>query len=151
MVERAVRIIPRSEIVEVARSWIGTPYRHQGRQKGRAIDCIGLVYGVWLDLGFPPVDIPANYTESPSGTLLQEHADQNLVITDRKELYPGDIAILWGWKREPQHFAIVGEHAGRLTMIHAFSKRGSVVEHGWDEFWRERLVRIYEFPGTEAV
>jgi len=150
-VERVDSIIRRDEIIARAREWIGTPYRHQGRKKGVAVDCIGLVYGVWLDLGLPQITIPANYTESPSGTMLQQNAEKYLVPTDRKDFYPGDVAVLWGWKQEPQHFAIVGEYAGRTTMIHAFSKRGLVVEHGWDDFWMQRLVRIYEFPGTEAV
>ena len=34
------------EIVAAARSWIGTPYRHQASLKGVGCDCLGLVRGV---------------------------------------------------------------------------------------------------------
>ena len=34
-------------VVAEVLTWLGTPYRHQGRQKGVGCDCIGLVLGVW--------------------------------------------------------------------------------------------------------
>lgn len=33
-------------IVAEARSWIGTPFAHQGRKKGQGVDCLGLLIGV---------------------------------------------------------------------------------------------------------
>lgn len=144
-------VIRRQTIVETARAWIGTPYRHQGRHKGRAIDCIGLIIGVGADLGVT-IKAPTNYSESPSGEMLVREADQQFITPAHTEMAPGDIAVLWGWSRnEPQHFAIVGNFGPRLTMIHAFSKRRQVVEHGFDDFWSKRFVRLYNFPGTEPA
>jgi cell wall-associated NlpC family hydrolase len=40
----------RDQIVAEARSWIGTPYRHQASLKGVGCDCLGLVRGVWRAL-----------------------------------------------------------------------------------------------------
>ena len=34
-------------ILTEARSWIGTPYRHQASLKGIGCDCLGLLRGVW--------------------------------------------------------------------------------------------------------
>ena len=34
-------------VLAEARSWLGTPYRHQGGRKGVGCDCLGLVRGVW--------------------------------------------------------------------------------------------------------
>lgn len=146
------RIITPELVIETARSWIDTPYRHQGREKGRAIDCIGLIVGVGADLGLNYV-APANYSDHPSGAMLMREARQQLVeITDRTEPVPGDIMVLWGWTRqEPQHFAIVGEYGSRLTMIHAWSKRGKVVEHGIDDFWSKRLVALFNYAEMETV
>lgn len=31
------------QVLEIAESWIGTPYRHQGANKGVGCDCLGLV------------------------------------------------------------------------------------------------------------
>lgn len=137
----------RSEIVAAARDWIGTPYRHQGRTRA-GVDCIGFVWAVAADLGYH-VDIPNNYSSNPSGDQLIKGCERTLVRSERVQLIAGDIAILWGYTRGlPQHFAIMGSHGPRLTMIHAWSKHAKVVEHGWDEFWAKRLVAIYELPGT---
>ena len=43
--------IGREEIVAEARKWIGTPFRHQGRIRGRGVDCVGLPLCVMRDLG----------------------------------------------------------------------------------------------------
>ena len=40
----------RAEIVRAARSWIGTPYRHQASLKGVGCDCLGLLRGVWREV-----------------------------------------------------------------------------------------------------
>ena len=34
------------DVVKEARTWIGTPFVHQGRTKGLACDCLGLMIGV---------------------------------------------------------------------------------------------------------
>ena len=39
--------LTRTAIVEEARAWIGTPYRHQASLKGVGCDCLGLIRGVW--------------------------------------------------------------------------------------------------------
>ena len=41
----------RTMIIAEARTWIGTPWKHQGCAKGRAADCLGLVTGVARGLG----------------------------------------------------------------------------------------------------
>lgn len=135
----------RAQIIEVARSWLAVPYRHQGRTRS-GVDCIGFVWAVADELGYT-TDIPNNYSSNPSGTELLKGCDRTLVKTDRMQLSAGDVAILWGYTRGiPQHFAIVGEQGPRLTLIHAWSKHHRVVEHSWDAFWLKRLVAIYEFP-----
>ncbi|MFO0287190.1 MAG: hypothetical protein ACK51C_13080 [Brevundimonas sp.] len=41
----------------VARSWLGTPYRHQASLRGEGADCLGLVRGVWREvIGPEPQD-----------------------------------------------------------------------------------------------
>lgn len=141
----------RRHVVDTARQWIGTPYRHQGRKKGHYVDCIGLIIGVGADLGVTVV-APDDYTESPSGLMLMEKARVQFdEVTDRTEPILGDIMVMWGWNRhEPQHFAIRSEFGGRATMIHAFSKRQLVVEHGIDRFWEKRLMALFTFKGMET-
>jgi cell wall-associated NlpC family hydrolase len=45
-----MRRVDPTEIVAAARSWLGTPWRHQGRLKGIAVDCGGLIIGVGREL-----------------------------------------------------------------------------------------------------
>lgn len=145
------QLIARLEIVDVARTWLGAPYIHQGRSR-KGVDCIGLIMEVGSDLGLTIPMIPKNYTTNPTGGMLVASCEAHLQKAAQDQvLQPGSIAVLWGFTRgEPQHFAIVGQSAGKLTMIHAFSKHRKVIEHGWDAFWMKRFVRVYEFPGTTA-
>ncbi|WP_113155960.1 C40 family peptidase [Nitratireductor sp. OM-1] len=144
-------MLERKRIVDMARGWLGVRYRHQGRSKERGVDCVGLILGVGAELDLQLI-APQFYAESPSSNLVLRYADQQLNPIESRELALGRVAILWGFDRnEAQHLAIVGEHAGRLTMIHSFSKAGKVLEHSWDSFWMKRLVRVYEFPGTAPL
>ncbi|MFX9112545.1 hypothetical protein ABTN46_19735, partial [Acinetobacter baumannii] len=46
-------------IVDLARSWLGTPYRHQSSLRGVGCDCLGLVRGLWRELyGREPEPVP---------------------------------------------------------------------------------------------
>ena len=47
------------EIVTAARTWLGTPYRHQAATLGAGCDCLGLLRGVWRTLyGTEPLVLP---------------------------------------------------------------------------------------------
>lgn len=144
-------MLSRQHIIDVTRSWLDTPYRHQGRKKGQYVDCVGLIVGVGAELGMP-LNAPLAYSPTPASSLVLHYADQELVRMPTNEFALGRIAIMWGFDRhEAQHLAIIGERAGQVTMIHALSRSGKVVEHPWDRFWLKRLVRVYEFPNTEPL
>lgn len=72
-------------IVTLARTWIGTPYRHQASLKGVGCDCLGLLRGVWREaLGPEPEAAPpyaASWAESapPGRDPLAEVAGRHLV------------------------------------------------------------------------
>ena len=46
----ALPVITPEVIMTEVREWIGTPYQHQGRAKGFACDCLGLVIGVYSNV-----------------------------------------------------------------------------------------------------
>jgi cell wall-associated NlpC family hydrolase len=140
----------RQQVVATAREWIGVPYRHQGRSR-QCVDCIGFVVCVGAQLGVT-IEAPYDYTDSPSGKMLMDRSRVQFdEVLDRKTPIPGDIMALWGWNRnEPQHFAIAADFGSRPTMIHAFSKRKQVVEHGIDPFWEKRLMALFTFKGMEG-
>jgi cell wall-associated NlpC family hydrolase len=145
----ASRIIKRREIVEAARSFVGTPYRHQGHTK-RGLDCIGLIIVVAEKFGFDTT-IPRGYSAQPQARQVLMGADKALwKPEDQSKIRPGDVAVFWGWMAaEPQHFTIIGETNSHLTVIHAYSKFMKVVEQGWNPVWANRFHSRYVLPGTE--
>src|SRR5687767_14104668 len=101
----------RDRIVAAARSWIGTPFAHQGRTRGPngGVDCVGVVIKVAQELGLSEFDT-RGYTAAPDAVemqrLLEAHLDY-VPAPARLNVRPGD--VLWFRAPQPQHLAIVTE------------------------------------------
>lgn len=50
----------RKDVVEEAKSWLGTPYHHLAKIKGAGVDCGQLLIGVYSNVGLIP-DIETGY------------------------------------------------------------------------------------------
>jgi cell wall-associated NlpC family hydrolase len=87
-----VLTIDRAEIVAVARSWLGTPWTHQGRLKNVGVDCGGLIIGVGKQLGILDFDTSA-YGRIPDGQKLRALCDQHLVAKLVSDIAPGDVLL----------------------------------------------------------
>lgn len=103
-------MVTREQIVAEARSWIGTPVRHQGTRKGVSVDCKGLAAGVPRALGMPEGDSVAaavsSYTTAFKGRDLL--AGLRATLIEAGEAQPGDLlAILWGRDPYPRHLAFL--------------------------------------------
>ena len=115
--------------VEIARSYIGTPFHHQGRLPGVGLDCVGVLICVARDLGLvaPDFDV-TGYERMPDGVELMRHLTERFASIQQAEMRPGDI-VCEAFDKHPQHVGIVGNYRhGGLTIIHAASKHGAVVE-----------------------
>jgi len=56
--------------------------------------------------------------------------------------------VLIRFQRNPHHLALVGDYLyGGLSLIHADSTLGRVVEHRLDEVWRRLIVAAFAVPG----
>lgn len=133
-----------ADIITAARVHLGTPYRHQGRVPGLALDCAGLFVAVCQDLGLQ-VEDEAGYGRTPFKGLLEQCIDRQPFLTrvPREQMQAGDV-LLMRFQTDPQHVAF---HAGD-TMIHAYSNVGRVVEHRLADVWRARIVHVYRFEGA---
>lgn len=148
-----LRAVTRAEVVAAARSWLGTPYRHQASVKGGGCDCLGLVRGVWRELyGLEPEAAPAyraDWAEVGGEETLLAAARRRLVELPAGELAPGDVVL---FRMAPgacvKHAAIVSE-AGEPEpkIVHAYWGRAAV-ESWLGPWWRRRLVARFEFPGV---
>ena len=122
-----------SDIVRVARSWIGTPYRHQASLKGVGTDCLGLVRGVWREtLGEEPEAAPAyspGWAEAGDGETLAEAARRHMLQVQCTDFHAGDL-LLFRWREH-----LPAKHAGIATNTiesdHSVSSRPSDVIAGF--------------------
>lgn len=128
-------------IVAAARAALGTPFVHQGRQVGRALDCAGLVIHVAREIGAEYLDVDG-YSTHPSQGLLESALDAQpcLERVAPSARQAGDV-LLMRFAGDPQHLAIC---AGE-TIVHAYANVGAVCEHRLSDIWASRIVRVYRF------
>lgn len=152
-------LVSRQEIVNEARSWVGTPFMHQGTVKGFGCDCTGLLRGALLSTSVLRADfqefLPAHamgYSRIPDGATMRAGCDALLTRISLEAARPGDLALLEFKAGMPQHTAVLGDYVhGGLTLIHALGPGhpAKVVEHRIDNAWRKRIVATYAIPGVE--
>lgn len=130
------------DIVNAARVYLGVRWLHQGRSPA-GLDCIGLVLRVAQDLGLPCPDVVADYGRTPHGQRLMQGLAQYLQRVPVDEAMPGDV-LLMQIEALPHHVAIFTD-AG---IIHAAAGFRRVVEHGFDEVWKNRTISAWRWPGV---
>jgi NlpC/P60 family putative phage cell wall peptidase len=137
----------REEIVAVARGWIGTPYRHQAALKGVGCDCLGLLIGVWRELGGIAGPVPAytpDWAEALERETFAEGLREHLSEIDVSEADAGDL-VLFRWRAH-----LPAKHAAILTapdrMVHA-QEKCAVAEVPVSDWWRRRVAYAFVLAG----
>ncbi len=137
-------------IVNVARGWIGTPYRHQASCRGAGTDCLGLIRGVWREvLGHEPERPPAysmDWSEPSRNEVLWRAAQRHLKPKPVNDAAPGDV-LLFRMRdgAVAKHLGIAGRVGAGATFIHAYSGH-AVVESPLTPPWARRIVARFSFP-----
>ena len=126
------------DYVEIARSYIGTPFKHQGRLPGVGLDCAGVVVCALREAGHPVAD-SATYGRVPANGVFVKAVESHCRRIAIAEIQHGDF-MMFAFRGEPQHIAI---YTGDATIIHAYQSVGKVVEHDFDGIWRDRLRGCY--------
>lgn len=139
------------QIVSQARTWIGTPFHHQARLKGKGCDCLGLIVGVVDELGLKDRNgvrlatyDEVTYSKEPDGAYLARKLTGLLEEVPVAEARAGDLG-LFKVRENPQHLAIFTDYEGTLGMIHCYAQARRVVEHRLDADWKSRLVKVYRW------
>jgi cell wall-associated NlpC family hydrolase len=129
-----------ADVIAEARSYLGVPFRHQGRDH-RGIDCVGVPIAVGRTLGLWPQDWDtATYGRIPTGELIARVAAKCRQIPTP---VPGSLIVI-AWTKLAAHTAIcTGE-----TMIHAYESVGRVVEHGYRGRWIRMTHSAWALPGV---
>ena len=140
-----------NDIVAQARTWLGTPFHHQARLKGKGCDCLGLIVGVVDELELKDengVKLAAydevTYSRQPDGAYLTEKLTGLLMEVPIAEASAGDLA-LFKVRENPQHLAILTDYEGTLGMIHCFAPARKVVEHRLDDDWKLRILKVFRW------
>lgn len=139
-------------VIAEARTWIGTPFRHQAKCKGVGVDCVQLIAGVGEAAGVMTIDPGkaaafAGYGRVPNPARMGEALRIFMTPIEAGDARPGDVAWLQWRENLPMHLAILSEHKGRVTIIHALAEIGRCVEHGFTQEWRDRVVSYWRYPG----
>jgi len=141
----------RQQIIEEARSWKGTPWQHQGRLKGVAADCAGLVIGTGQACGVVVGNswaLSTGYGMQPDTIKMKAALDELFIRIRKDEMKAGDIPWLRAGAKA-QHLGIVAEDgAGRRTLIHATNFK-RIEELPMEAAVNDRIVAVYRFKGLE--
>jgi cell wall-associated NlpC family hydrolase len=134
----------RAEIIAEARSWKGTRFVHQGRLKGVAADCAGMVNKVGESKGCVSSDDAnrTDYGRNPDPIRMKAALDKLYIRIPKTEMRPADIPWMRARSRA-QHIGIVSE---RNTLIHAVNGK-FVEELPIDETVMNHIVAVYRFKG----
>lgn len=139
----------KEKITKTARSWIGTPFKHQGRIKGLGVDCVGLIVCIAAELNLTTQNGSAiasydvsDYDIISDGYALENFLDENLIRLESLEV---GALVLMSFDSNPQHLGVVSDYLeGSFGLIHADLKAGEVVEHHLDAHYASKIKKIYK-------
>lgn len=119
-------------IVEMARQYIGTPYRFGGRSP-KAFDCAGFALYLYKHFGH---NLPGW-----SGA----QARLGVEVSDTRNLLPGDLVFFGGRgnKKVIGHTGIVvdaDEKTGTFRFIHASTGAGVIISRSTEDYYRTRYI-----------
>lgn len=142
----------RQDIVGCARTWLGTPYRHQASVRGVGSDCLGLIRGIWRELVGPEPEALPSYTPDWAESMREETllgaARRHFVEIPIGEYLPGDLLLFrMGLGHPAKHCGIVSR-ADRI--IHAYWGR-AVCETRLVPWWTRRIAGAYQFPDVNLT
>lgn len=139
--------------VAACRAYDGVKFKHRGRSRAGGIDCAGLIICALQDLGQTPFDIKV-YGREPYRDGLRQTVQKNLgEPVPKHTMKAGDI-LLMRFTKNPHHLGVVASHPADpyiLTIIHADSEVGRVVEHRLDQEAIDRIVEVYRIPEIQET
>ena len=121
----------RNEIIEEAKTWIGTPYHHAARVKGGGVDCAQILIEVYAKVGlienYETDYYPMDWALHRSEEKYLENIKRYAVETDNPKA--GDV-VVYKFGRCISHGGIIidDDH-----IIHAWMKSGNVTISRMDE------------------
>lgn len=131
------------EVIVEARTWLGVPFRHQGRSR-TGVDCIGLVIAVLAGKNMLPKNFegPSRYGREPGPELIAQL--ERYCVKLVTPMMGSIVAIRWPGKSYASHVALC---AGE-TIIHCFGTSYGVVEVGYRGRWVKATESVWAVKGV---
>lgn len=142
--------LTRANVIALARTFKGTPWRHQGRSIGPngGLDCIGLPVKIADHFGLPYQD-RRNYPRYVMDPwLLIEALTPFMRLLDHAEVQPGDMAVC-RIRRDYAH-VVLRTDRGAIHVLDS-AGLGQVIESANWVRWAPRLICGFAFPGIQTT
>lgn len=120
--------IPKTELTEYCKDWIGTPHRLGGTTK-KGVDCSGFVLNVYKEVY--GISLPRT---------AQEISKAVIPIPEKSKLKEGDLVFFNGRKNKVTH---VGIYLSNDAFVHASTSKGVIISSLNDKYWS----KIFYFGG----
>ena len=120
-------------VVEEAYTWLGTPYKYAGAEKGAGTDCSGMVMKVY---------------ESATGRKLPRNSAKQAEYCERIEadqVASGDL-VFFATGSDASKVSHVGIIVSDEEFIHASSSRGVCVSKTFSPYYKKRLLMFGRVP-----
>lgn len=137
----------RNDISQEALSWIGTPWKHQGRSR-RGVDCCGLVVVVGQQLGLDVEDVTGYNRRASNYDFLDIFRKQGIEVP-LDQIRVGDV-VCFTDRQYPCHCGIMVNFkgAGYFVHSHALHRRVILGSLSMPE-WRQKLTHAFRYRGIE--
>lgn len=130
-----------SELAEIAKTWLATPFKNGASIKGQGCDCVGFLEGMFAELGHT---IPSRL-----GMNLEQGLESVDFLALSNEPKPGDILLLAQengvLETQNLHVAILIENN---QIIHSHWNRG-VILNRFGSWFQNRLKKSYRYLGNK--
>lgn len=151
---------PGMSLLLSAQTWIGAPWRKDGRDRERGVDCANMIGCAGIEAGLlyalPGArSVPLGFWRHPGDPITESIRDSRAFLvpgldlvelpwTGFDSLEPGDILTISALRKidKATHAAVVKEVCGYgCTILHASATAGRVRESALDPGWR--VLRIF--------
>ena len=133
----------REKIIAEARTWIDTPFHHQGRLKGVGADCVGIIIGTGINLGLTDFNT-VGYSRQPDGLAMRATLNEQMIQVTFDEVKYGDV-LLFAFDQDPQHVGFFTD----IGLLHSYAQVKKCIEVSLDEAWFRRIRGVYKFKGVD--
>jgi hypothetical protein len=127
------------DIIKISREWLNTPWQHNQKIKHIGVDCVNFLEAIAEESNLKIEKIPKIYGKTATNNEIELFLNRNFKKKITIDIEPTNI-ILYSFSGYNNHVALA---TSSITIIHANSKVGKVVEHQIDGIWRKHIKSVY--------